>query len=81
MKDTICREAQYIIEHNSTVRAASQEFGRSKSTIHIDMRQKLPHIHHGLAVEVAKVLDTNRTERAMRGGLALKAKREKMRRN
>ena len=79
--ELICREAQYIVENNATVRQAGRYFGRSKSTIHQDMRNKLPYINHALAVEVSRVLDINHTERTMRGGLATKARWEKMRRS
>lgn len=79
--ELICREAQYIVENNATVRQAGKYFGRSKSTIHKDIRDKLPQINHALAVEASRVLDVNFAERTMRGGLATKAKYEKMRRN
>ncbi len=79
--ELICREAQYIVENNATVRQTGNYFGRSKSAIHVDMRSKLPHINRTLASEVSKILDANLTERTMRGGLATKAKYEKMRRN
>ena len=79
--ELICREAQYIIENNATVRQTGRYFGRSKSTIHKDIRDRLPRINHALAVEASRVLDVNYTERTMRGGLATKAKYEKMRNN
>ena len=79
--ELICLEAQYIIENNATVRQTGNHFGRSKSTIHHDMRVCLPHVNKSLATEVSQVLDVNRTERTMRGGLATKTKYEKMRRN
>ena len=72
--ELICREAQYIVENNATVRQTGRYFGRSKSTIHQDMRDRLPHINHTLAVQVSEVLDANLTERTMRGGLATKAR-------
>ena len=79
--ELICREAQYIVENNATVRQAGKYFGRSKSTIHIDMRDKLPRINHTLASDVAKVLHTNLAERHNRGGQSTKTRWEKMRRN
>lgn len=79
--ELICREAQYIIENNATVRQTGKYFGRSKSAIHQDIRDRLPRINHALAVEASRVLDVNYTERTMRGGLATKAKYEKMRRS
>lgn len=80
-QDIICLEARYMLDHKATVRQASKHFGRSKSTIHYDMRTRLPYVDKALAIEVSKVLDTNRTERTMRGGLSTKAKWEKIRRN
>ena len=75
----IILEAHYIIDNKATVRQAGNHFGRSKSTIHKDMRVCLPRINKALATEVAKVLNTNLAERTMRGGLATKAKYEKRR--
>lgn len=77
--ELICLEAHYILDNNATVRQAGKHFGRSKSTIHNDMRARLPHINKTLATEVARVLNINLAERTMRGGLATKAKYEKRR--
>ena len=79
--EIICREAQYIIDHNATVRQTGQYFGRSKSTIHKDMREKLPQISHTLAAAVTKVLEANLADRHNRGGLSTKTKYELMRNN
>ena len=79
--ELICREAQYIIENNATVRQTGKYFGRSKSTIHLDMKHKLPHINHALAVDVSKVLNANLADRHNRGGRSTKTRWEKMRRN
>lgn len=81
INELICREAQYIIENKATVRQAGKHFGRSKSTIHMDMRDKLPHINHALSVDVTKVLNDNLSDRHNRGGQSTKARWEKMRRN
>jgi putative DeoR family transcriptional regulator (stage III sporulation protein D) len=75
----ICLEAQYIIEHNATVRQASKELGRSKSTIHYDIRRNLPYINKALAIQVEKILENNKQERTIRGGLATQAKYRKER--
>ena len=80
-EELICKEAQFMLENRATVRQASQQFGRSKSIIHFDMRVRLPYINKTLADEVAKLLETNAQERAIRGGFATKARWEKMRRN
>ena len=66
--------AQYIIEHNVTVREAAQKFGISKSTIHKDVAERLIQIDPALAKDVRKVLDINKSERHIRGGMATKEK-------
>lgn len=66
--------AQYIIETKDTVRGAAKKFGISKSTVHKDVSQRLLKINHSLAVEVRKVLDENKAERHIRGGMATKMK-------
>lgn len=79
--ELICREAQYIVENNATVRQTGKYFGRSKSVVHQDMRDKLPRINHALAIDVSKILSTNLADRHNRGGQSTKAKWEQMRRN
>lgn len=66
--------AQYIIETEDTVRGAAKKFGISKSSIHKDVSQRLLKINYSLAMEVRKVLDKNKAERHIRGGLATKMK-------
>jgi putative DeoR family transcriptional regulator (stage III sporulation protein D) len=66
--------AEYIIETKATVRQAAQKFGISKSTVHKDCVERLLIINPGLAGEVRKVLDVNKSERHIRGGLATRAK-------
>ena len=66
--------AQYIIETEDTVRGAAKKFGISKSSIHKDVSQRLLTINYSLAMEVRKVLDENKAERHIRGGLATKLK-------
>lgn len=66
--------ATYIIENNATVRQAAKHFGISKSTVHKDVTERLDHVNAGLAHEVRKVLDLNKAERHIRGGLATKEK-------
>ena len=65
---------EYIIEHNATVRAAAKEFGISKSTVHKDCTDRMVQINPILARQVREVLDTNKQERHIRGGLATKEK-------
>ncbi|MCI5935773.1 MAG: sporulation transcriptional regulator SpoIIID [Lachnospiraceae bacterium] len=68
--------ANYIIEHEATVRQAAKQFGISKSTVHKDMidPERLARINPTLAAEVRKVLDVNKSERHIRGGMATKEK-------
>jgi len=66
--------ANYIIEHNTTVRQTAKQFGISKSTVHKDVAERLVLINPTLAAEARKVLDMNKSERHIRGGLATKEK-------
>ena len=66
--------ASYIIGTNATVRQAAKQFGISKSTVHKDLTERLPQVHPQLATEARKVLDVNKSERHIRGGLATKDK-------
>ncbi len=66
--------ARYIIENNATVRQTAKQFGISKSTVHKDVTERLAQIHPGLAKEARKVLDVNKSERHIRGGLATREK-------
>lgn len=66
--------ANYIVENNATVRQAAKQFGISKSTVHKDCSDRLLFINPSLASEVRKVLDVNKAERHIRGGMATKEK-------
>ena len=66
--------ANFIITHNATVREAAEENGTSKSTVHKDVTVRLTKINPNLAVEACKVLEKNKSERHIRGGIATKAK-------
>ncbi len=66
--------AQYIIDSKDTVRGAAKKFGVSKSTVHKDVSERLIHINKQLALEVRKVLDVNKAQRHIRGGMATKLK-------
>lgn len=66
--------ANYIIENNATVRQTAKKFGISKSTVHKDVTDRLSFINPSLAKEARKVLDVNKAERHIRGGLATKEK-------
>ena len=77
MEERVIESAIYIIEHNATVRQTAKQFGVSKSTVHKDVSERLPQINQRLAIKVREVLDKNKKERHIRGGLATKAKYEK----
>lgn len=66
--------AEYIVENQTTVRAAAKKFGISKSTVHIDVSQRLKKLNPALYNDVRKVLDINKAERHIRGGMATKQK-------
>ncbi len=66
--------AHYIIEHNTTVRAAAKEFHISKSTVHKDVTERLKKINPLIYAQVKEVLEQNKSERHIRGGIATKEK-------
>ena len=68
--------ANYIVENNTTVRQAAKRFGISKSTVHKDIpdADRLLRIDPDLAAQTRKILDVNKSERHIRGGLATKEK-------
>ena len=66
--------ANYIIDTKATVRQAAKKFGISKSTVHKDCTDRLKQLNPGLASEVRQVLDVNKQERHIRGGLATREK-------
>ena len=78
MTDTIekraCEAAVYMIETGATVRAAAGQFGISKSTVHKDLTQRLREIDGLLYDQVRTVLDRNKEERHIRGGMATRRK-------
>lgn len=66
--------AHYIIETKDTVRGAATKFGVSKSTVHKDVSDRLNKINPSLAAQVREILDENKAERHLRGGMATKLK-------
>jgi len=74
IEERVLSLANYIIETKCTVRAAAKKFGVSKSTVHKDMTDRLPELSPSLSDEVRAILDDNKAERHIRGGLATKAK-------
>ena len=74
IEERAIKMAEYIVENKATVRQTAKVFGISKSTVHKDVTQRLQNISPGLASEARKVLDVNKSERHIRGGLATKHK-------
>ncbi len=66
--------ANYIIDHNATVRQTAKQFGISKSTVHKDCTERLISINPFLAAQARVVLDLNKSERHIRGGMATREK-------
>ncbi len=78
MKECLCKRAcelaVYMIETGATVRAAARHFGISKSTVHKDLTQRLEPYNHALYVQVRQLLDENKQQRHIRGGMATRRK-------
>lgn len=74
IEERSCDLALHMIETGCTVRSAAKYFGLSKSTVHKDLQQRLPKINPQLYSQVRLVLDTNKQQRHIRGGLATRKK-------
>ncbi len=78
MKGTVEKRAsmlgEYIIENKATVRKAAKKFGVSKSTVHKDVSQRLKALNPAMYREVRQILDINKSERHIRGGMATRNK-------
>ena len=74
MEERAERLAQYIIENRTTVRAAAQKFGISKSTVHKDISERMPQFNRVLYQQVKEVLEVNKAQRHIRGGIATRKK-------
>ncbi|MCD8375795.1 MAG: sporulation transcriptional regulator SpoIIID [Oscillospiraceae bacterium] len=78
MKGTIeeraCALAVYMIENRTTVRATARQFGISKSTVHKDLSERLPAFNRALYLQVKEIMDQNKAERHIRGGIATRKK-------
>lgn len=78
MPDTLekraCELAVYVIETGATVRLAAKHFGISKSTVHKDLSFRLKQYNYNLYLQVRKILDQNKQERHIRGGMATRKK-------
>lgn len=73
-EERACEVAEYLIETGATVRVAAGHFGISKSTVHKDLTQTLRRVDYGLYLRAREVLDKNKRERHIRGGLATRRK-------
>ena len=69
-----CDLAVFIIDNRATVRSAAKRFGISKSPVHKDLTERLPRVNPGLYKQVRLLLDINKAERHIRGGLATRRK-------
>ena len=74
MEKRACELAVYMIETGATVRAAARHFGISKSTVHKDLSQRLKQYNYALYLQVREVLDVNKQQRHIRGGMATRRK-------
>lgn len=74
IEERACELAVYMIENRATVRAAAQKFGISKSTVHKDLSQRLPQYNKGLYEQVKAILENNKAQRHIRGGMATRKK-------
>ena len=74
IEERVIALAQYIIENKTTVRAAAKKYGVSKSTVHKDLAERLPAMNRALYRQVKAVLEENKAERHIRGGIATRKK-------
>ena len=78
MKENLDERAEelalYLTENRATVRAAAKKFGISKSTVHKDLSERLPLCNRALYLAVKEVLEENKAQRHIRGGLATRRK-------
>ena len=74
MEQRAMKLAVYMIETGATVRAAAEKFGVSKSTVHKDLTMRLPHYNYSLYLQVRQILEKNKRERHIRGGMATRRK-------
>ena len=74
IEERACQLALYIIENRTTVRAAAQKFGISKSTVHKDISERLPQFNRALYLQVKEILEVNKAQRHIRGGIATRKK-------
>ena len=74
IEERACELAAYIIEKRTTVREAAKKFGVSKSTVHKDIQERLPLYNRTLYLQVKEILEENKSQRHIRGGIATQRK-------
>ena len=74
IEERACELAAYIIENRTTVREAAKKFGVSKSTVHKDVQERLPLYNRPLYLQVKEILEENKAQRHIRGGIATQRK-------
>lgn len=74
IEERVLELAEYILETGATVRAAANKFRISKSTVHKDITERLRELNPHMAAQVKEILDNNKAERHIRGGMATKEK-------
>ncbi len=74
MEERAAALALYLIENRTTVRAAAKKFGISKSTVHKDLSERLPVYNRTMYLQVKEILEENKAQRHIRGGLATRRK-------
>lgn len=78
IEERACELGAYIVENRTTVRDAAKKFGVSKSTVHKDIRERLPLYNRTLYLQVKEILEENKAQRHIRGGLATQRKYRKL---
>lgn len=74
IEERVITLARYIIENRATVRAAAKKYDISKSTVHKDLAERLPTMNRALYLQVKAILEENKAERHIRGGIATRRK-------
>lgn len=74
IEERACELANYIIENSSTVRGTAKRFGISKSTVHKDLTERLSYTNRPLYLQVKELLEYNKAQRHIRGGIATRKK-------
>ena len=74
MEERACALAAYFFDNRATVRASAKKFGVSKSTVHKDLQDRLPLFNRSLYLQGKEVLEVNKAQRHIRGGMATRKK-------